>query len=141
MSEHGRSSTSGPSRCRLRVLGAACLLATACASTAPYAVQGAAINTALAVGAAALERASGGCFADCAPGTICNTATGFCEPQVVVCVGTEAEGEACRKLEAQLGTSARRRGDAEGRGSHIGISPATGSVLSLPPAKASPENP
>lgn len=36
------------------------------------------LNTALAAGASAASRASGGCYANCPPGTACDAATGMC---------------------------------------------------------------
>jgi hypothetical protein len=41
----------------------------------------AAVMTSLAVGASAAQRASGGCYANCPPGTVCNPGTGLCDTQ------------------------------------------------------------
>ena len=35
--------------------------------------------TAIAVGASAVSRSAGGCYANCAWGTVCNKATGYCD--------------------------------------------------------------
>lgn len=43
------------------------------------AATNAAINTAIALGASAAQRASGGCYAICIDGTVCNPQNGFCE--------------------------------------------------------------
>ena len=55
------------------------LLALACQSSAPYTLPAAIINTTVAVGMAAAQKASGGCVATCTNGTVCNPRTGFCE--------------------------------------------------------------
>ena len=46
---------------------------------APEAVAAAAIGTAVGLTGSAVSRASGGCYAACTVGTICNEATGLCE--------------------------------------------------------------
>jgi hypothetical protein len=43
------------------------------------AAYNAAIATATGIAAAGISRASGGCYANCPPGTACNSVTGFCE--------------------------------------------------------------
>jgi hypothetical protein len=55
----------------------------------------AAVNTAVAVGAAAYERSEGGCLSNCVPGTHCNEETGYCDP--VPCDGRCRPGEICRE--------------------------------------------
>jgi hypothetical protein len=50
-----------------------------CASSAPYTLPAAILNTTLAVGAAAAQKSSGGCIATCTNGTVCNPRTGTCE--------------------------------------------------------------
>lgn len=50
-----------------------------CGSSAPYTMTSAALNSGLALGASALERSSGGCYAICTNGTVCNPKSGFCE--------------------------------------------------------------
>jgi hypothetical protein len=42
-------------------------------------VVGAVLNTGLAAGAAAANRASGDCYVPCGNGTVCNEKTGYCE--------------------------------------------------------------
>jgi hypothetical protein len=52
----------------------------ACQSSAPYGTPAhAALATGIAAVGAATSRATGGCFADCLPGTRCNPQTGLCE--------------------------------------------------------------
>ena len=104
------------------------LASAACASSAPYTVPSALANTALALGAAAESRASGGCVAQCVGGTVCNPRTGWCEPLAQVCVGAEADTPACQQQRPTVSTS-RPVQTAPGLGtSPLGISPATGSV-------------
>jgi len=120
----------------------AALAATACHSTAPYTIPSAAINTAIAVGAAAQQRAAGGCYAACPPGTVCSPATGYCEKVADVCVGREAEGPACVRARADLSASApAQTASPGGTGASIGVSPATGTAPTLPPTKAAPDRP
>src|SRR5689334_8361998 len=71
----------------------ACALLGACRTSAPYTIPSAAVNTALAVGFAAHERAQGGCYASCTGGTSCNPKTGYCEP--APCGGSCHEWETC----------------------------------------------
>jgi hypothetical protein len=65
---------------RQRLLGAlfACALA-GCHTAGANSLLGAAIMTPVAIGAGAVSRASGGCFAACPVGTVCNENTGLCE--------------------------------------------------------------
>ena len=51
------------------------------------------MNTALGVGAAAVERSRGGCYAVCTGDTACNSDTGFCEP--LPCGGRCGVNETC----------------------------------------------
>lgn len=52
----------------------------ACQSSGPYGTPAnAAIGTGIAVAGAAANRAAGGCWANCLPGTVCNKANGLCE--------------------------------------------------------------
>jgi hypothetical protein len=44
------------------------------------AILNAAFNTGVAVGASAVSRSQGGCYAACPAGTTCNKATGYCDP-------------------------------------------------------------
>jgi hypothetical protein len=53
----------------------------------------AALNTGLALGAAGVSRATGGCYASCPDGTTCDTATGLCDP--LPCRGRCAANEVC----------------------------------------------
>jgi len=51
-----------------------------CHSSGPYGTPAhAAIGTGIAVAGAAANRAAGGCWAQCLPGTVCNRANGLCE--------------------------------------------------------------
>ena len=73
----------------VRVLLAACLLSGCSAGTA----VGASTVTAMALGASALNRSAGGCYAVCTNGTVCNRATGWCER--MPCDGRCAPDEHC----------------------------------------------
>ena len=55
------------------------LLAVPVASCGSGSGANAVLNTAIGVGAGAVQRARGGCYSACAPGTACNRKTGFCE--------------------------------------------------------------
>jgi hypothetical protein len=44
------------------------------------AAGGAVLNTGIALGASAISRSQGGCYAACPAGTTCNEATGYCDP-------------------------------------------------------------
>jgi len=132
----------------MRALAVAVLaLLAACQSTAPYTVPAALINTALAVGVSAQERAAGGCYATCAHGTVCNARTGLCDP--APCSGGCQSWETCVETEAAwrcvpATTIMARTPPASAAipgevAPGIGVSPATGSVPTLPPARATPE--
>jgi hypothetical protein len=126
-----------------RIVAGLLLLAAGCASSARYTVPAAILNTAVAVGAAAGQRASGGCYANCTNGTACNPRTGYCEPVSAqeVCAEAEGGGMRCVPLPAPLG--AERKAEPQPSGGlapSAGVSPATGSVPP-PPAKASPRTP
>ena len=69
------------------------LLLPACGSTGGFVT--AAVNTAVAVGAAGYERSQGRCYSSCVPGTRCNEETGYCDP--VPCSGRCRPGEICRE--------------------------------------------
>jgi hypothetical protein len=121
----------------------AVLTVLACRSTAPYTVPSALLNTALAVGVSADQRAAGGCYAVCTVGRVCNPKTGFCEPVQDVCVGAEASSLRCLQSKPVTNVSASRAG-SEPLGPlppGVGVSPATGTTPALPLAKPSPENP
>jgi hypothetical protein len=82
-----------PSHRQLFAALAAALLSTACHTGSANTMVGAATMTSLAVGAAAVNRASGGCIAACVGGTGCNARTGLCEP--LPCRGQCQSGERC----------------------------------------------
>ena len=69
------------------------LLLPSCGSTSN--AVNAALNTAVALGAAGYERSQGGCYSSCVPGTHCNEETGYCDP--VPCGGRCSQGEICRE--------------------------------------------
>jgi hypothetical protein len=69
------------------------LLVAGCASSAPYTIPAAALNTALAGGFSAAQRSMGGCYATCTNGTACNPRTGFCEKTASSCACPA--GEVC----------------------------------------------
>jgi hypothetical protein len=71
------------------------LAVPACKTGSSNAVLGAATISALAIGAAVVERAAGGCIAVCTGGTVCNSATGFCER--LPCEGQCKAGERCEQ--------------------------------------------
>lgn len=54
------------------------------------------INTGLAMGSAAVQRASGGCYAACPVGTTCDSVTGYCLP--LPCRGRCRSDERCVQL-------------------------------------------
>lgn len=61
----------------------------ACQSSARYGTPAnAAVALGFAVAGAAAVRATGGCWADCLPGTHCNHASGLCERETTPTVGT-----------------------------------------------------
>jgi hypothetical protein len=133
-----------PSIMRARLLAIA-TVALACKSTAPYAVQAAAINTALAIGVSAQRRAEGDCYATCAHGTACNPRTGFCEPLPCDSRCPDcASGVPCAAAASSPVISERHLTGGEKPGQiapGVGVSPATGTVPALPPAKATPDAP
>ena len=111
------------------------LAAIACGSSAPYTIPAAAINSALAVGVSAHQRAAGGCYATCTNGTICNEHTGFCEPAPCVgncgneiCEATPSGTMRCTPAWGPVITSKQPPG-TEKPGEvapGVGVSPATG---------------
>ena len=116
----------------------AALVAAGCKSSAPYTIPAAAINSGLAVAASAVTRASGGCYAQCVAGTVCNPRTGFCEQPAAVCLGQPSDPPSClARTGSSMGTAAQVPGASGITDSPVGISPATGSVPP-PPASASP---
>lgn len=76
------------------LLGGLLLVASGCvAGSAASSAANVALNTALAVGASAASRASGGCYANCPPGTTCDATTGMCQRQP--CRGECGPNEEC----------------------------------------------
>ena len=122
----------------LAVLG---LALAGCKTSAPYAVQSAAINTALAAAVAGASVASGGCVAQCLPGTTCNGKTGLCEPTPEFkCVGGDLNSGLCSNRPDDLSTAQQKARTTLPLPANLGISPATGTVQP-PPAEASPRPP
>lgn len=119
---------------RLLIIAAVAL--GACKSSAPHTLGAAGINTGLALGTAAAQRAAGGCYAVCTNGTICNPKTGLCEAHAPGEYCEEAPGGGVRCVPLQI-TKEQRRPDAA---LPVGVSPATGTVQP-PPAEASPRGP
>lgn len=124
----------------MRQLVAIFLALAACKSSGPYTVPSAIVNSTLAIGAAAHQRASGGCYAACPPGTSCNTATGYCERNPEVCVGSASDDPRCAQAGAST-LSARGLQVPGAAGPSVGVSPQTGTVPELPPARPTPERP
>jgi hypothetical protein len=120
----------------------------ACKSSAPYTVPAAAINTALAAGASVAQRSAGGCYSTCTHGTVCNPRTGFCDPLPCgggcqaweLCVETEAAWR-CVSGTAAIVTEKEARPAPIRPPVPVGVSPATGTTPTLPPAKATVEGP
>jgi hypothetical protein len=56
------------------------------------------VTTAMAVGAAAVSRSQGGCYASCPAGTSCNERTGYCED--LPCRGRCAADHHCERSAA-----------------------------------------
>lgn len=63
-----------------RAVMAVVLFLCGCAGPSGGALLNAAINTGVAVGASAVSRSQGGCYASCPAGTRCNASTGYCDP-------------------------------------------------------------
>jgi hypothetical protein len=116
--------------------------ALACRSSAPYTLPAAALNTAIAGSAAALQRASGGCYAECTDGTACNPNTGFCER---ACVASCSSFEVCafddygvpRCVKPPTSISEEQQQPLLPVPPGLEVSPATGTVPSLPPPRPS----
>ncbi|HEU4385725.1 MAG TPA: hypothetical protein VFR85_19725 [Anaeromyxobacteraceae bacterium] len=124
---------------RLAILGLA--LAAGCRSSAPYTVPAAALNTGVAVGAALGQRASGGCYATCTHGTVCNPRNGLCESATAAEVCDQGETGEVRCVPVMgVGVSRPAEEPAGAPKPPFGLSPATGGVPP-PPAEASPKPP
>ncbi|HTP25804.1 MAG TPA: hypothetical protein VMK12_09120 [Anaeromyxobacteraceae bacterium] len=131
------------------VLAMALVAPWACKSSAPYTLQAAGISTALGLGVSAQQRAEGGCYAMCTNGTQCNPRTGLCEPTLCgacqgweACVETEVAWRCVSKGTQTLFESQHGKATTPGEVvPGLGLSPLTGSVPQLPPAKASPAGP
>lgn len=78
-------------RCALLAMA----LLAGCKTASSNTGVGAATTTAVAMGAAAVSRAAGGCIAICTAGTTCNPAKGLCEP--VPCRGECGPNEHCEQ--------------------------------------------
>ncbi|ACL65128.1 conserved hypothetical protein [Anaeromyxobacter dehalogenans 2CP-1] len=119
------------------LLSAAAGLA-ACSSSAPYTLGAAAVNTSLALGVAAGQRASGGCYATCTGGTVCNPVNGMCEAAAAEQVCQEAPGGGMRCVPVSVrGMTREKDGSGQVPPVRAGVSPATGTVAP-PPNEASP---
>jgi len=71
----------------------AALALCGCAGAGGGALFNAALNTGVALGASAVSRSQGGCYASCPAGTTCNNATGYCDP--IPCRGECSPFEEC----------------------------------------------
>jgi hypothetical protein len=112
-----------------------------CKTSAPYAVQSAAINTALAAAVAGVSVAHGGCVAVCEPGRVCNPKTGLCDPAPEFkCVGGNLNSGLCANRPEDLTAAQPATAGPGSLPGSLGISPATGTVPP-PPAEASPKPP
>lgn len=110
---------------------ALCLSLLAGCNAAPNAIAGAAVMTPLALGAAAISRSSGGCYAVCQQGQQCNSNTGLCE--ALPCRGECPSSQTCE--ETFLGGIKCIDGTAL---SAQGAVPAKASVPAAPPPAAPP---
>jgi hypothetical protein len=101
----------------------------ACGSSAPYTVPSAAINTAIAASAAAVQKSAGGCYAQCVGGTVCNPRNGFCESPGAVCIGMESDPPSClNRPGTTMGTTTPGPAGTGETLFPLGVSPATGTV-------------
>ncbi|MFY0570343.1 hypothetical protein ACN28E_41865 [Archangium lansingense] len=83
-----------PKPWRSAVVPVAALFLSGCiAGAAGGGVLNAAVNTGIALGASAISRSQGGCYAACPAGTECNEATGYCDP--LPCRGECSPFEEC----------------------------------------------
>jgi hypothetical protein len=65
---------------RSAVMPVAVLCLSGCTGAGGGALAHAAMNTGIALGASAISRSQGGCYAVCPVGTTCNETTGYCDP-------------------------------------------------------------
>jgi hypothetical protein len=119
---------------RALLAAAAAIALSACKSSAPHTIGAAAINTGIAVGTSAAQRAGGGCYAVCTNGTVCNQNTGLCEKPAADVYCQEAPGGGVRCVPLQIGKEHEAK---PGANLPVGVSPATGTAPP-PPAEASP---
>jgi hypothetical protein len=77
----------------------AALLLAGCHTGSANTMAGAGVTSALALGASAANRVSGGCYAVCTNGTTCNPRTGWCE--VLPCRGRCSIDEHCEQTFAE----------------------------------------
>jgi hypothetical protein len=102
------------------------LLQMGCVSgAASGAVMNAALNTGFALGASAVSRSQGGCYASCPAGTACNKTTGYCDP--LPCRGECDPFQECIEEKLVYRCVARR--------------PDTGKIIVNPPQEASERKP
>jgi hypothetical protein len=131
-------------RCRIPPL--ILLALPACQSSAPYTIPAAIINSTVAVGAALRQRAEGGCYAVCAPGTVCNPRTGYCEQATClncqsweICALSDAVWRCVPAVDAAIPSIAQKRppptGPAGELAPGVGISPRTGAAPAPPVSK------
>lgn len=79
---------------RSAVVSLAAVFLSGCfGGAASGAIGGAVLNTGIALGASAISRSQGGCYAACPVGTTCNETTGYCDP--LPCRGECAPFEQC----------------------------------------------
>lgn len=102
---------------RSAVVSLAVLFLSGCAGNASGALATAAFNTGVALGASAISRSQGGCYAACPVGTTCNESTGYCDP-------LPCRGE-CDPFEECIETKLTYRCVARGTG--------TGDIIVNPP--------
>ncbi len=124
------------------------LAAVACGSSAPYTIPAAVLNSAVAVGVSAQQRAAGGCYATCTNGAVCNERTGFCEPAPCVgncgneiCEATPSGTVRCTPAWRPVLISKQPPG-TEKPGEvapGVGVSPATGRAPTPPASQPTPE--
>lgn len=100
-----------PTSWRSAVVSLAVLSLSGCVGDASGAIAHAALNTGMALGASAISRSQGGCYAACPTGTTCNETTGYCDP--LPCRGECAAFEECieEKLVHHCVARGTRNGD------------------------------